>query len=58
MRMVMLNELMGWDGFFATMPYGDYWRTHRRLFTRPLDRQDEPPSNANSSRSRAAAGSP
>ncbi|KZP06779.1 cytochrome P450 [Athelia psychrophila] len=37
MRMVMLNELMGWDGFFATMPYGDYWRTHRRLFTRHFD---------------------
>ncbi|KJA17691.1 hypothetical protein HYPSUDRAFT_146170 [Hypholoma sublateritium FD-334 SS-4] len=28
----MSHELLGWDFSFAHMPYGDRWRTHRRLF--------------------------
>ncbi|KZP10610.1 cytochrome P450 [Athelia psychrophila] len=31
-RMVMLSEVMGYGGAFGTMPYGSYWRSHRRLF--------------------------
>ncbi|RDB18406.1 hypothetical protein Hypma_000372 [Hypsizygus marmoreus] len=30
-RMPMMNELMGWSFDFGFMPYGDYWRQHRRL---------------------------
>ncbi|KAL0958977.1 hypothetical protein HGRIS_014290 [Hohenbuehelia grisea] len=31
-RLPMLNELSGWRFKFAFMPYGDWWRQHRRLF--------------------------
>ncbi|KAF8885367.1 cytochrome P450 [Infundibulicybe gibba] len=31
-RYPMINELMRWAWLFAFMPYGDYWRSHRRLF--------------------------
>ncbi|KAJ7584750.1 cytochrome P450 [Mycena floridula] len=31
-RMVMVNELMGWDFVFGLMHYGDEWRCQRRLF--------------------------
>ncbi|KAF9265959.1 cytochrome P450 [Marasmius fiardii PR-910] len=31
-RFIMVNELMGWGGEFAFMPYGNDWRTHRRSF--------------------------
>ncbi|KAF9254708.1 hypothetical protein L218DRAFT_1009371 [Marasmius fiardii PR-910] len=33
-RFIMVNELMGWDGEFAFMPYGNNWKTHRRSFQR------------------------
>ncbi|EPQ60724.1 cytochrome P450 [Gloeophyllum trabeum ATCC 11539] len=28
----MVNELMGWDWLFSSMPYGQRWRSHRALF--------------------------
>ncbi|EJD42958.1 cytochrome P450 [Auricularia subglabra TFB-10046 SS5] len=28
----MLNDLMGWGWFGATLPYGDLWRAHRRVY--------------------------
>ncbi|EKM55879.1 uncharacterized protein PHACADRAFT_256807 [Phanerochaete carnosa HHB-10118-sp] len=28
----MLTELTGWHRNWGLLPYGDYWRTHRRLF--------------------------
>ncbi|KXN84170.1 O-methylsterigmatocystin oxidoreductase [Leucoagaricus sp. SymC.cos] len=28
----MLTEVVGFKGFFITMPYGDEWRLHRRMF--------------------------
>ncbi|PPQ92712.1 hypothetical protein CVT25_014019 [Psilocybe cyanescens] len=31
-RMIMANELMGWEWDFAHMPYTDRWRRHRRSF--------------------------
>ncbi|KAF8971478.1 cytochrome P450 [Flammula alnicola] len=31
-RMVMANELMGWEWDFAHMAYTDRWRRHRRMF--------------------------
>ncbi|KAJ3516368.1 hypothetical protein NLJ89_g1159 [Agrocybe chaxingu] len=31
-RMVMADELMGWEWDFAHMPYSDFWRRHRRAF--------------------------
>ncbi|KAG7085605.1 hypothetical protein E1B28_003156 [Marasmius oreades] len=31
-RLVMVNELMGWNYSFALMEYGDEWRAQRRLF--------------------------
>ncbi|KAG5732706.1 O-methylsterigmatocystin oxidoreductase [Termitomyces sp. T112] len=30
-RMPMLRELMGWDFQVGWIPYGDYWRQHRRI---------------------------
>ncbi|TFK64565.1 cytochrome P450 [Pluteus cervinus] len=30
----MINEMMGWDWSFGHMPYGERWKTHRRLFHR------------------------
>ncbi|KAF7980657.1 hypothetical protein HWV62_37069 [Athelia sp. TMB] len=32
-RFVMVQELMGWAGAFSLMPYGSFWRSHRRLFS-------------------------
>jgi len=32
MRMPMMVELMGWDSLFSLIPYGPWWRKHRRLF--------------------------
>ncbi|GJE97960.1 cytochrome P450 [Phanerochaete sordida] len=29
---VMIHELTGWHRALAFIPYGDYWRKHRRLF--------------------------
>ncbi|CCL99955.1 uncharacterized protein FIBRA_01980 [Fibroporia radiculosa] len=31
-RMVMLNEIMGFDPIISILPYGDRWRLHRRWF--------------------------
>ncbi|KAJ7607876.1 cytochrome P450 [Roridomyces roridus] len=31
-RLLMVNELMGWEFIFSIMKYGDRWRTRRRLF--------------------------
>ncbi|KAF7768382.1 hypothetical protein Agabi119p4_7625 [Agaricus bisporus var. burnettii] len=31
-RMVMLNEMMGWDYAFCLQKYGAWWRRHRRHF--------------------------
>ncbi|PFH47781.1 hypothetical protein AMATHDRAFT_87514 [Amanita thiersii Skay4041] len=31
-RMIMANELMGWDWDLVHMPYSDRWRQHRRVF--------------------------
>ncbi|KAF8168214.1 cytochrome P450 [Crassisporium funariophilum] len=31
-RMIMANELMGWEWDFAHMAYSDKWRRHRRAF--------------------------
>ncbi|KAF9560814.1 cytochrome P450 [Agrocybe pediades] len=31
-RLVMADELMGWDWDFAHMAYSDRWRRHRRIF--------------------------
>ncbi|EEB89177.1 hypothetical protein MPER_12751 [Moniliophthora perniciosa FA553] len=31
-RLVMVNELMGWNYSFGLMEYGDEWRAQRRLF--------------------------
>ncbi|KAF7985952.1 hypothetical protein HWV62_43898 [Athelia sp. TMB] len=31
-RFVMVQDLMGWSGVFSLMPYGNFWRSHRRLF--------------------------
>ncbi|XP_006456366.1 hypothetical protein AGABI2DRAFT_211278 [Agaricus bisporus var. bisporus H97] len=31
-RLVMLNEMMGWDYAFGFQPYGTWWRRHRRHF--------------------------
>ncbi|EKM77276.1 hypothetical protein AGABI1DRAFT_77728 [Agaricus bisporus var. burnettii JB137-S8] len=31
-RLVMLNELMGWDYVFVFQRYGTWWRRHRRQF--------------------------
>ncbi|KAF7977803.1 hypothetical protein HWV62_2717 [Athelia sp. TMB] len=31
-RYVMVRELMGRDGAFSLMPYGGFWRAHRRLW--------------------------
>ncbi|KAF7761212.1 hypothetical protein Agabi119p4_10621 [Agaricus bisporus var. burnettii] len=31
-RLVMLNEMMGWDYVFAFQRYGTWWRRHRRQF--------------------------
>ncbi|CCL99952.1 uncharacterized protein FIBRA_01977 [Fibroporia radiculosa] len=31
-RMVMLNEIMGFDSVLSILPYGDQWRLHRRWF--------------------------
>ncbi|KAJ8522269.1 hypothetical protein ONZ45_g1167 [Pleurotus djamor] len=28
----MLNQLMGWDAILTFIPYGEDWRTHRRMF--------------------------
>lgn len=28
---------MGWGWSFAMMPYGDFWRAHRRLFHKEFD---------------------
>jgi len=36
MRLPMLNELMSWDMSLALMPYGLWWRKHRRLFVTKL----------------------
>ncbi|TFK57181.1 cytochrome P450 [Heliocybe sulcata] len=30
----MVNDLMGWDWLFSSMPYGARWRSHRALFTK------------------------
>ncbi|KDQ53894.1 hypothetical protein JAAARDRAFT_197004 [Jaapia argillacea MUCL 33604] len=32
MRLPMLVELMGWDGFISLMRYGSQWREYRRVF--------------------------
>ncbi|KAL5511417.1 hypothetical protein ACEPAH_4633 [Sanghuangporus vaninii] len=32
-RLPLLGELTGLDWVFALMPYGDLWRTHRRVFS-------------------------
>ncbi|KZT30484.1 cytochrome P450 [Neolentinus lepideus HHB14362 ss-1] len=29
----MVNDLMGWDWLFSSMPYGARWRSHRALFS-------------------------
>ncbi|KAL4264663.1 cytochrome P450 family protein [Pleurotus pulmonarius] len=34
---VMLTELSGCDWAFATMPYNDYWKQCRRIFTKQLN---------------------
>ncbi|KAF4605998.1 hypothetical protein EYR38_000043 [Pleurotus pulmonarius] len=36
-RLVMINELMGWEWAVAHMPEGDDWRQHRRLFQQNLN---------------------
>ncbi|KAG5635545.1 hypothetical protein H0H81_010909 [Sphagnurus paluster] len=35
-RMPMINELMGWGFNSGMMPYGDEWRSHRRLMHKQL----------------------
>ncbi|KDR71393.1 hypothetical protein GALMADRAFT_102730 [Galerina marginata CBS 339.88] len=32
--LTMINELMGWSWFIATMPYGETWREGRRAFAK------------------------
>ncbi|EKM59174.1 uncharacterized protein PHACADRAFT_249435 [Phanerochaete carnosa HHB-10118-sp] len=32
MVMAMCHEIVGWGKNFAFMPYGDFWREHRRMF--------------------------
>ncbi|KAF7968957.1 hypothetical protein HWV62_28806 [Athelia sp. TMB] len=36
---VVLWELMGWRGNFQTIPYGEFWRSHRRLFNDEFNQQ-------------------
>ncbi|PFH49608.1 hypothetical protein AMATHDRAFT_76109 [Amanita thiersii Skay4041] len=31
-RSPMINDLMGWDWSFGHMPYGEKWKTHRKMF--------------------------
>ncbi|PPQ96376.1 hypothetical protein CVT26_004978 [Gymnopilus dilepis] len=31
-HLTMTNELMGWNWFFSSMPYGNAWKERRRLF--------------------------
>ncbi|KAF5364723.1 hypothetical protein D9757_012497 [Collybiopsis confluens] len=38
-RLVMVNELMGWDYSFGLMAYGDEWRAQRKLFQREFNPQ-------------------
>ncbi|KAJ7146876.1 cytochrome P450 [Mycena epipterygia] len=36
-KSTMLNDLMGWTFTLPTMPYGETWRTHRRLFNQEFN---------------------
>ncbi|KIK64178.1 hypothetical protein GYMLUDRAFT_241366 [Collybiopsis luxurians FD-317 M1] len=38
-RLVMVNELMGWDYSFGLMAYGDEWRAQRKLFQQEFNPQ-------------------
>ncbi|KAJ3573814.1 hypothetical protein NP233_g2187 [Leucocoprinus birnbaumii] len=42
-RFTMVNELMGWEFLFSSMPYDEGWRRRRRLFQRifPSSRASE-----------------
>ncbi|KAF7980672.1 hypothetical protein HWV62_37099 [Athelia sp. TMB] len=31
-RAAIYSDRMGWSGVFSLMPYGNFWRSHRRLF--------------------------
>lgn len=35
---------MGWDGLFTRIPYGSFWRAHRRLFHGELEMQTKGPA--------------
>ncbi|KAF5355923.1 hypothetical protein D9756_004149 [Leucocoprinus leucothites] len=41
-RMVMANELMGWDWDFVHMPHDDYWRRHRKVFHQYFQQKNIP----------------
>ncbi|GJE87610.1 cytochrome P450 [Phanerochaete sordida] len=39
---VMVNELMGWDWLFSSMPYTPWWRKHRALFQQHFNANNLP----------------